>query len=254
MEEFVKAIRKTTNIEYKSSGKILATQEYILDESGIFNLADDLKAVHFSVPSGVFKGSDLYKVGTLAQKVGGKIRLSVEQSLYIITDNENSKVVQNSDLFKEYKEYNNTYFNHQIACAGTATCSFGVIPNKPDAIEMANFLQKEVPIKRGKVRMYWSGCVKGCGIHGIADIGFEGCKAKDEEGKSCYGVHIYLGGKATQKSKEARVIAKAIPLYDAKYIIKDLMLKYKNERLKDESFESYDNRVLSKLEVEDIIS
>ena len=40
-----------------------------------------------------------------------------------------------------------------IACAGTATCSFGVIPNKADAIEMANFLKSEVAIENGMVRM-----------------------------------------------------------------------------------------------------
>ena len=156
-------------------------------------------------------------------------------------------MIQNSNWFQEYKQDTNTYSNHQIACAGTATCAFGVIPNKPDAIEMANYLQKEVPIKNGKVRMYWSGCVKGCGIHGVADIGFEGCKAKDEDGNSCYGVHIFLGGKATLEAKEARVLAKSVPLEKAKYIVRDLMIKYRDEKLEFESFESYDTRVLSNL-------
>jgi len=254
MDEFVKAIKETTKIEYQTCGKILATDEYILDESGVFSLDTNTKAVHFSIPSGIFKGSDLTKIGHLTSILDGKIRLSVEQSLYIITGNEHTQMVQNSELFQEYKQYNNIYFNHQIACAGTATCAFGVIPNKPDAIEMANFLAHEVPIKNAKVRMYWSGCVKGCGIHGVADIGFEGCKAKDENGNSCYGVHIFLGGKATRKAKEARVLAKAIPLTKAKYLVKDLMIKYKNEKLEFESFESFDNRVLSKLSVEEILS
>ncbi len=253
MNEFVNAIKETTNINYQNSGEILAKEEYILDESGIFNLSENLKAVHFSIPSGIFKGSDLTKIGHLSSMVDGKIRLSVEQSLYIITDKNHTEIVQNSDLFKEYKPYNNIYFNHQIACAGTATCAFAVIPNKPDAIEMANFLAHEVPIKNGKVRMYWSGCVKGCGIHGVADIGFEGCKAKDEDGNSCYGVHIFLGGKATLEAKEARVLAKAVPLEKAKYIVKTLMIKYRDEKEEFESFESFDNRVLSQLSIEEIL-
>jgi ferredoxin-nitrite reductase len=189
----------------------------------------------------VFKGSDLKRAGKLSNSVGGSIRLSVEQSFYIITDNEDE--VKSSDLFSEYSKYHNTYFNHQIACAGTATCAFGVIPNKPDAIEMAEFLQKEVPIKNAKVRMYWSACPKGCGIHGIADIGFEGCIAKDEDGNKVDGVHILIGGKATSEVAEAKIYAKAVPLTQAKYIVKELMEKYRDERINCESFESFESRV-----------
>ncbi len=253
MEEFVKAIKEFSKEEYQSSGEILCNEEYILNDSGIFELGKELNAVHFSIPSGIFKGSDLIKIGHLCSMAGGKIRLSVEQSLYIVIDDEHKDIVTSSELFGSYNSYNNIYFNHQVACAGTATCAFAVIPNKPDAIEMGEFLNKEVPITDGKVRMYWSACPKGCGIHGIADIGFEGCKAKDENGNSCDGVHIFLGGKSAKEAKEARILAKSVPLSKAKYIVKELLEKYKAEKLPGESFESYDDRVLSKLAVDDIL-
>ena len=241
MNSFINAIKQKTKLDYKNSGNIEATQEYILNESGIFNLSETLDAVHFSIPSGVFSGSDLYEAGKLAQKVNGQIRLSVEQSFYIITDN--SKQIQESTLYKKYSQYLNTYFNHQVACAGIATCAFGVIPNKPDAIELSNYLNKEVPIKDGKVRFYWSACPKGCGIHGIADIGFEGCKAKDDNGEKVDGVNIFIGGKATKEAKEARVYAKAVPITKAKEIVKNLMIRYRDEKLDGESFESFESRV-----------
>lgn len=253
MEAFVKAIKDISACGYESSAEIVATEEYLLKESGVFDLDEQLKAYHLSIPSGVFKGSDLLKVSLVAEEFDALIRLSVEQSLYLISSLPNSENILNTTIFKEYTQYQNTYFNHQIACAGTATCSFGVIPNKPDAIEMANYLQREVPLPNAKVRMYWSGCVKGCGIHGIADIGFEGCKAKDENGDTCYGVHILIGGKATKEAKEARVLYKSVPLQDAKKLVKDLVLMYKNEREENESFESYDTRVLSTLSIEEIL-
>jgi ferredoxin-nitrite reductase len=243
MEVFVEAIKKTSNLEYETSGIIMATEEFMLNDDGIFTLDNELSAIHFSIPSGIFKGSDLIAAGALAHEVDGMIRLSVEQSLYIISNKENYLSVKCSKLFNQYQTYQNIYFNHQIACTGTATCAFGVIPNKPDAIEMANFLSKEVPIKNGKIRMYWSACPKGCGIHGVADIGFEGCKAKDEDGNSVDGVHIYIGGKATKEVKEARLYAKAVPLTRAKYIVKDLVEKYRDERVENESFEDFESRV-----------
>ena len=254
MESFVQAIQEYASIDYAKSGEILCQDEYMLNDSGVFDLDEEQKAIHLSVPSGVFAGSDLLEVGLLANKKDAIIRLSVEQSLYIIAEKKDVACIKSSEIFKKYEGYQNTYFNHQIACAGTATCAFGVIPNKPDAIEMANFLAKEVPIKDGKVRMYWSACPKGCGIHGVADIGFEGCKAKDKEGNSCYGVHILIGGKVTKEAKEARVLYKSVPLTQAKYLVKDLMLKYKNERLENETFEAYDTRILSHLSSEEITS
>jgi len=206
------------------------------------------------VPSGVFKGSDLKKIGELAESVNGIIRLSVEQSLYIVTDSKNIEKLQCSEIYQAYAPFQNTYFNHQIACAGTATCAFGVIPNKPDAIEMANYLQREVPIPGGKVRMYWSACPKGCGIHGVADIGFEGCHAKDNEGNKVDGVHIFLGGKATKEAKEARVIYKSVPLSEAKFKVKRLMELYRDEREEGESFELFDTRVLSMMSTDEILA
>lgn len=253
IEAFVDAIRAYSKIDYLSSGEIIAKEEYVLDESGVFALNRDLKAVHLSIPSGIFTGTNMIEVAELSNSVEGIIRLSVEQSLFIVVKNEQVETIQKSMLFEIYSRYHNTYFNHQIACAGTATCAFGVIPNKPDAIEMSNFLQKEVPIEDGKVRLYWSACPKGCGIHGVADIGFEGCKAKDEEGNRVDGVHIFLGGKATQEAKEARVIYKAVPLTKAKFMVKKLLEIYRDEREAKESFEMFDSRVLSHLSNEEIV-
>ena len=252
MDAFVDAIKQTTNLTYESSGEILCKKEYTLDESGVYDLGEGQKAVHFSIPSGVFTGTAMRQAGELAKSVNGKLRLSVEQSFFIICDESKVQEVQTSELYKSYSQYHNIYFNHQIACAGTHTCSFGVIPNKPDAIDMANYLNQEVPIKDGKVRMYWSACPKACGIHGVADIGFEGCKAKDEEGNTVYGVHIFLGGKATKEAKEARVILKSVPLTKAREYVKNLLVVYRDNKEVGESFESFEDRYLADLETEKI--
>ena len=254
MEAFVDAIKQQSGIDLVSSGEILATEEFILDENGHMQLNEALTAVHFSIPSGIFTGESLIEVAKIAKEAEGEIRLSVEQSLYIITEPSRVESVKASMLFDIYSRYHNAYFNHQIACAGTATCAFGVIPNKPDAVEMSNFLQKEVPIVGGKVRLYWSACPKGCGIHGVADVGFEGCKAKDEEGNRVDGVHIFLGGKATREAKEARVIYKAVPLQEAKFKVKKLMELYRDQREQGESFEAFDTRVLSSLSNDEVIA
>jgi len=119
---------------------------------------------------------------------------------------------------------------------------------------MAEFLERELPMEGGKIRMYWSACPKGCGIHGIADIGFEGCKARDDSGNACDGVHIYIGGKATLTAREGRKIFKSVPLPKAREIVKKIVTLYRNERNSGESFEAFDSRVLSAMEDEALVA
>jgi len=173
----------------------------------------------------------------------GDIRLDMEQSFYIMGV-KNVEELLREPYFAEYKSLNTPYFNHLIACAGTQHCPFGVIENKNDAITMSSYLDEKVPLEAGRVRMYWSACVKGCGIHGLGDIGFEGCKAK-VNGINGSGVNIYLGGKlAGEGAVEGHTVIKGAPLEYAKYYVASLMLEYKKLRNDGESFERFTDRVL----------
>ena len=252
LEEFAKSIKEQSKLDLPDAGELLVKDEFTLDDSSSIELKDNKSAIHFGIPSGIFCGSDLKEAALLAQKYDGVIRLTYEQSFYIITNTSNIEDIKQSPLYTKYDSYHNIYFNNQIACAGKNECSFGVILGKPDAIEMAEYLNKEIPIKNGKVRMYWSACPKGCGIHGVADIGFEGAKAKDEEGNSCYGVKIFLGGKAASSILEARQLTKAVTMPKAQELTRELINIYKNEKEENETFESFDTRVLSHLEIEEI--
>lgn len=252
LEQFTAFIKEKSKLNLSSSGELLVNEDLILEANGLVKLRGDKSAILFPVPSGIFNGSELIEAAYIAQKVEGKIRLSVEQSFYIICENEDIPYVKDSPIYKKYGKFQNVYFTNQIACAGIKTCPFGVIDNKSDAIEMAYFLNEEVPMKDAKVRMYWSACVKGCGIHGCADIGFEGCKVKDANNTSIGGVKIYLGGKVSSEVKEARLLHKGLSLPKAQHAIKELMKIYKNEKIGKESFESFDTRVLSKFSVQEI--
>ncbi len=81
------------------------------------------------------------------------------------------------------------------------------------------------------------------GIHGLGDIGFEGCKAK-VDGVNGSGVHILLGEKLTGESQEGHTVIKSAPLEYAKYYVESLMLEYKKLRKEGEVFELFYDRVL----------
>ena len=238
-----KAIRENAGIEFSTAGETMTTMDYVEPDHGKIQLRDATLGVHTVVPSGIFNGSAMRRAGELAEEFGNKeLRFDMEQSFYIMGVTKLDDLLKDA-FFEEFKNIDTPYFNHLIACAGTEHCPFGVIENKNDAIEMAQYLSDNVELDSSRVRMYWSACVKGCGIHGLGDIGFEGCKAK-VEGINGSGVHILLGGKLMGESQEGHTVIKSAPLQYAKFYVESLMLEYKKMRKKGEHFESFHDRVL----------
>jgi len=244
IQEISKAIREYAKADFATSGTTLTKMDNEDGDQGKSILKDGAFALHVVVLAGVFSGSDLVDAALLAKKYGsGDIRLDVEQNIYLMNIKQTQEILK-EEFFKRYKNLGSPYANHLIACAGQKHCQFGVIPNKPDSIDLAKYLEQKVPLSSdGKVRMYWSGCVKGCGLHDLGDIGFEGCKTK-VDGTSEYGVHIFLGGRTTRDAQMGYSVLKSVPLRFAKYHIESLMLEYRRLRGKDESFESFNTRVL----------
>ncbi len=246
MKAMREALCTHAGINFATAGETLTQMDNNDPDQGRVQLKNGTFALHAVVPSGIFSGSALLEAASLAAKYGnGDIRFDVEQSLYIIgvSQQEIEAALQES-FFQTYKNVHAPYFNHLIACAGTEHCPFGVIPNKPDAIEMAEYLTHAVPLAEGRIRMYWSACVKGCGIHGVGDIGFEGCKAK-ENGETVHGVHISIGGKLTGEGEEGHTVMKSVPLIRAKYYVEALVYEYRRLQQSQESFEQFHDRVLS---------
>jgi len=248
IDNFVDAVKEEADYTFTTAGTNMVQSQSIalgankvLGRNGKFNYK-------IIVPSGIFTGSDMMATAEAAKEFGtGDVRLTYDQNVYIVNILKDSlESFESNELITNYAKFNNLYFNDMIACAGTATCSFGVIPNKPDAIEMAHFLSSEVAIENANVRMNWSACPKGCGLNGIADIGFEGCKAKDSEGNRVDGVHIFLGGKITREAKEAHTLHKALPIKEAKHHVKYLLQTYASQKYRGETYEAFDDRFLSR--------
>ena len=248
ISNFIEAVKKEAGMHFAPAGMTMVQSQNIALGANKVLLRDNSFAYKVIVPSGIFSGTDMIEAAKAAAAYGnGDIRLSYDQNLYIIhIAKEDLESFERTEFIGKYAKFNNLYFNDMIACAGTATCSFGVIPNKPDAIEMAHFLNSEVAIENAVVRMNWSACPKGCGVHGIADIGFEGCKAKDADGNRVDGVHLFLGGKITRGAAEAHVLHKSLPITEAKHHVKYLFKLYAAQKQRAETFEAFDDRFLSR--------
>jgi|GEM_PF-140266 len=247
IDNFIEAVQKEADSLFTTAGTTMVQSQSIALGSNKVLGRNGKFAYKLIVPSGIFTGTDMIEVAKAAQKFGsGDVRLTYDQNIYVINiDKELLEDFQATAVITHYTKFNNLYFNDMIACAGSKTCNFGVIPNKPNAIEMAHYLSSEIPIENASVRMNWSACPKGCGVNGIADIGFEGCIAKDNEGNRVDGVHIFVGGKITRIAKEAHILHKALPVTEAKYHVKYLLKTYAAFKHRGETYEAFDDRYLS---------
>ena len=246
IDKFIAAIKQEAKSDFNNAGVTMVQSQNIALGSNRVLQKNGKFAYKLIVPSGIFSGSDLIALSKSAKSEGsGNLRLTYDQNIFIL-DIASVEKFQSNAIVSKYTEFNTPYFADMIACAGTQTCSFGVIPNKPDAIEMAHFLNSEVALENATVRMNWSACPKGCGVHGIADIGFEGCKAKDDEGNRVDGVHIFIGGKITREAKEAHILHKSLSISEAKHHAKYLLKIYAQHKKRSESYEAFDDRYLSR--------
>ena len=250
MEEIIKAIEIEGGREYQKAG-ITQTPVQGGDKTGKVQLKDGTFALHMVVPSGIFSGTAMIQAADVSKEFGsGELRLTVEQNLYVVGIPEESiGKALSQPVFQQYKNRHSVFFSDLIACAGTEHCPFGVIPNKPDAIQMAEYLTKQFPHLEGKIRMYWSACQKGCGIHGLGDIGFVGVKFR-KDGKPVTGVDIHFGGTITKESEEGRLLIKSVPLEEAKFLVEELIAEYSRLKKDKETFEEFYSRVLSRVSKE----
>ena len=241
MKTLIHAIESEANHVFSDAGKTLVAFENSLQDHRSVPLKDGTFTCKLQVLTGIFTGSAMIDAAKMAEiKGSGELRIGYDQNLYILgISKEERHNVLNSELFTKYGS-DSIFHRGLIACAGTEQCSFGVIPNKPDALKMADELAHRFPGVKGRIRMYWSGCVKGCGLHGIGDIGFEGCKAKDQ-GQTVFGVHILIGGRMSS-NQEGEILFKSIPLTKAYAYVEKVVLLYLRLRQGEESFEAFYTR------------
>ncbi len=240
MGEFRNAIETQLTHTMPRAGETLCALEGG-DHYGKIALNDGSFTLTSAVPSGVFSGSDLNDAADIAEAQNGAIRLTIEQNL-IITGIQDEAKALTSPLFVKYPNRPSPYMANLIACAGSEHCPFGVIPGKPDAIAMSEYLSREVPIEDAKMRLYWSACVKGCGIHGAGDLGFVGCKTK-QNNETVLGVDIFIGGTLSGEGGEGHLLLKGIVLESAREYVAELMRQYRDLRVSKESLEKFITRL-----------
>eukprot|EP00262_Sarcandra_glabra_P004364 TRINITY_DN15320_c0_g2_i1.p1 TRINITY_DN15320_c0_g2~~TRINITY_DN15320_c0_g2_i1.p1 ORF type:complete len:582 (+),score=86.23 TRINITY_DN15320_c0_g2_i1:93-1838(+) len=171
-----------------------------------------LNFVGLHVPVGRLQANDMVELAKLAEEYGsGELRLTVEQNIIIPNiDHGRVKAFLREPLLEKFSPEPALLMKGLVACTGNQFCGQAIIETKARALKVTEEVEKRVVVGR-LVRMHWTGCPNSCGQVQVADIGFMGCMARDENGKVCEGVDVYLGGRIGSNFYLGDVYKKAVP-------------------------------------------
>lgn len=183
--------------------------------------------VGLHIPVGRVQADDMDELARIADEYGsGELRLTVEQNI-VIPNIENSRIgtLLNEPLLKNrFSPSPPLLMKGLVACTGNQFCGQAIIETKARALKVTEEVERLVSVTR-PVRMHWTGCPNTCGQVQVADIGFMGCMTRDENGKTCEGVDVFLGGRIGSDSHLGDVYKKGVPCKDVVPLVVDILVK-----------------------------
>ena len=126
-----------------------------------------------------------------------------------------------------------------LACTGLEYCKFAVSETKDKETELVEYLEKRFPDFNEPIAISLSGCPNACSHPHIVDLGFIGCKMK-EDGETTTGFTLVTGGHIEGESKSRFAQKTSIKVSSAKLceFVGSLIESYQNDPAYN-SFKAY---------------
>ncbi|CAM6116958.1 unnamed protein product [Calypogeia fissa] len=185
-----------------------------------------LSFVGIHVPVGRLQAADMYELARLADVYGtGELRLTVEQNVILpnVTD-EGVAALLTEPFLERFVAKATPLLTNLVSCTGKQFCGFGIVETKNQALAFTKELEATMDFTK-PVRMHWTGCPNSCAQVQVADIGFMGTMARDENKKVCDGVDIYLGGKIGSDSHLGEVFKSSVPIKSLLPVVQELLVE-----------------------------
>ena len=212
--------------------------------------------VTVKVPLGDLTSNQLRALGQMARKyVKDTVRTSVEQNLFF-------RWVSESELPAFFEELqtiglaaaNANTISDITSCPGTDTCKLGISASRGLARELSRALDAmmtTLPEEVKSLKLKVSGCPNSCGQHHISDLGFYGVSRKS----GSYTIphfQLVLGGQWKNNGGSYGLAVAAVPSKRIPETVKRLTDRFVKERQKDESFQSFVQRI-GKVEIKNML-
>jgi ferredoxin-nitrite reductase len=203
------------------------TVESIVQKEEFYELKDGSYAYCYKSNFGEIDSKDLAKLIELAKEKRLEIRLGVDQNIYLIGLKSKQTPIQSSNSVYDYK-----------VCVGLKYCGFSIYDTK-DASSAIDFGR----LNALKLKVAFSGCLKGCARHISADIGFVGIRT-NLYGTKEFAVRLYMGATYDSSLAPARLIYWAVPLRWLNRLIDAILDEFEDSKYS--TFSTFSKEVLAK--------
>ncbi len=224
MEEFKKKIREFYSKPFEEAGEAFLAKKEIQDWT---QLKDGRYAYRHCTDFGQISYEEMEELVDLAKTKSLEIRFGTDQNIYLLG-------------FEKPGVRMDNIGPRMLVCAGSRYCIFSLFDTK----EEAKSLKKE---DLEGIKIGYSGCLKGCARHILADIGLVGIRTNAYQ-RVERGVRFFLGGLYTKGEMAARLIFWAVPLRCLQACIAVVIDQFRKSGYED--FEDFSRYVLALYESE----
>ncbi len=199
--------------------------------------------IGFATNSGRVAGNDFINIYNILKKYNAKgMRLTTTQNFVVFgVKNEIAQTVADEIDALGYP-YKPSIFRARLqSCTGKEFCKFAITETKSFSQQVILDLEKRFPAFDENVMIAISGCVNACSHPQIADIGFIGCKVKDEDGKRVEGYEVHYGGnlKGEKDSVFATSSGNKVPANKVVDYIANLISDFQSDAQPNTTFKEY---------------
>jgi len=192
---------------------------------------------------GLVSAHQMIAVADLAERLGGDIRITRQQNFILAN-------VPEAEVDAALYELEQTGFsldvNHvraaSIACTGEPHCNFSVTETKSRLGELVEHLEERFGADIAPLRLQLDGCPHSCAQHWVADLGFQGTTARDEQGARKQAYDIFLRGALGPGAAIGRPLFRRILTEELDAAVEGLVQGWLDHRVEEESFTDFCRR------------
>jgi sulfite reductase (ferredoxin) len=189
---------------------------------------------------GRIMASQLRTAADLAERYAdGRLRTTNMQNILIVNvPDRNVPVVADTLSLCGLSIAGSLFARGVVACSGTEFCKLAITETKSYARWLVEELDERLPGFDQQLRLNIAGCPNDCGQHGIADLGLEGKKIK-QDGNLIDAYYFCVGGGVGKHQAIARPVGYRCPAHEVPDAIERLLTRYREHRIAGENLRQY---------------
>lgn len=203
----------------------------------------DKSYIGINIPLGEITCDELLELANISEKYGdSKIRTTLSQNLIISGINtSNIDTILEKDIFKKLSPNPNSFMGSTISCTGKEFCNLAIVETKQTAKKIISYLDSKIKLNTG-IRIHFTGCPNSCGQKHIADISLQGALIKTEKGPE-EAFTIWIGGTLNNDGSFAENLNLRVKSNKVHLILESIINFFNENKLKEETFTEFKNRI-----------